>query len=82
MTLMLIGCFDTMQEAQDTWRCDSCWCGGLQVCWHKFTRYWEVDEKLVPVKEGVWVATAKDLVAACDENTIGGLPCPECLTRA
>ncbi|KAK9795484.1 hypothetical protein WJX73_003546 [Symbiochloris irregularis] len=43
----------------------------VQVCWHKFTRYWDVEEKLVPVKEDVWVATPKDLVAACDENTIG-----------
>jgi glutamate decarboxylase len=44
---------------------------GVQVCWEKFCRYFEVEPRLVP-----WTADQHQLsgaaaAAACDENTIG-----------
>jgi glutamate decarboxylase len=42
-----------------------------QVCWHKFTRYWDVSERVITL-EGHELLTDPDrAIAACDENTIG-----------
>jgi glutamate decarboxylase len=43
----------------------------VQVCWHKFARYWDVDQRLVPVEGERYVLSAEEAVKACDENTIG-----------
>jgi len=46
-------------------------CYSVQVCWEKFCRYFDVEEKYVPLEEGRYVITAdlaRDLI---DENTIG-----------
>ena len=43
----------------------------VQVCWHKFARYWDVDQHLVPVEGERYCLNAEEAVKACDENTIG-----------
>ena len=43
----------------------------VQVCWHKFCRYWDVEPKEVPIRKGETTMHPEDVAAACDENTIG-----------
>jgi glutamate decarboxylase len=43
----------------------------VQVCWEKFCRYWDVEARLVPVGPDSTCLAASDVVAHCDENTIG-----------
>ncbi|WP_321403749.1 glutamate decarboxylase [Maridesulfovibrio sp.] len=43
----------------------------VQVCWEKFCRYWEVEPRLIPVSDGHYSMKTEDILAACDENTIG-----------
>ena len=42
-----------------------------QVCWHKFLRYWDVEERPVPLEGNHYVTDPERAAAACDENTIG-----------
>jgi glutamate decarboxylase len=42
-----------------------------QVCWHKFVRYWDVEERAVPLEGNHYVTDPERAAAACDENTIG-----------
>jgi glutamate decarboxylase len=42
-----------------------------QVCWHKFLRYWDVEERSVPLEGNQNVTDPERAAAACDENTIG-----------
>jgi glutamate decarboxylase len=42
----------------------------VQVCWHKFARYWEVEERLVPMEGNRFILSAEEAVKHCDENTI------------
>jgi glutamate decarboxylase len=44
---------------------------GVQVCWEKFCRYWEVEPRYVPMEEGRRVLDGEEAVKLCDENTIG-----------
>lgn len=48
----------------------------LQVCWEKFTRYFDVEEKFVHLTEDCYVLTPEKAIALVDENTIGKLPLP------
>lgn len=41
------------------------------MCWEKFTRYFDVEEKFVTVSEGTYIATPEGVISQCDENTIG-----------
>ncbi|KAA0016182.1 glutamate decarboxylase [Antrihabitans cavernicola] len=43
----------------------------VQVCWDKFMRYWDVEERLVPLEGNKLHLTADRLWDFCDENTIG-----------
>ena len=43
----------------------------VQVCWHKFCRYWEVEPNEVTIRPGETTMHPDDVAAACDENTIG-----------
>ncbi|KAK9845671.1 hypothetical protein WJX84_007220 [Apatococcus fuscideae] len=43
----------------------------VQVCWEKFTRYFDVEEKFVPMEEDCFVLTPEKAIALVDENTIG-----------
>ncbi|HEX7586811.1 MAG TPA: pyridoxal-dependent decarboxylase, partial [Anaerolineae bacterium] len=40
----------------------------VQVCWHKFARYWDIEERLVPVEGDRFVLSAAEAVKLCDEN--------------
>ncbi|KAK9833735.1 hypothetical protein WJX74_004401 [Apatococcus lobatus] len=43
----------------------------VQVCWEKFTRYFDVEEKFVEMEEDCYVLTPEKAIALVDENTIG-----------
>jgi glutamate decarboxylase len=43
----------------------------VQVCWEKFARYFDVEIRQVPLREGALGLRPRDLEAYCDENTIG-----------
>ncbi len=45
--------------------------GPVQVCWHKFARYFDVELREIPMKPGQYVAHPEDVLARCDDNTIG-----------
>jgi len=44
---------------------------GVQVCWEKFCRYWQVEPRLVPMEPEHPHLAGQEAVAHCDENTIG-----------
>jgi len=46
----------------------------VQVCWEKFAVYWDIELRHAPMKkENGYRVDMKDLIALCDENTIGVL---------
>ncbi len=49
-------------------------CGPVQICWHKFARYWDVEIREIPMEPGRLFMDPARMVAACDENTIGVVP--------
>ncbi|MDA8746189.1 glutamate decarboxylase [Rubripirellula amarantea] len=48
--------------------------GPVQVCWHKFTRYWDVEHREIPMENGRLIMTPEEVLKRCDENTIGVVP--------
>ncbi len=48
--------------------------GPVQVCWHKFTRYWDVEHREIPMEDGRLLMTPEEVLKRCDENTIGVVP--------
>ena len=49
-------------------------CGPVQVCWHKFARYFDVELREIPLKRDAVGMTPDQVAAFCDENTIGLVP--------
>jgi glutamate decarboxylase len=49
-------------------------CGPVQVCWHKFARYWDVELREIPMEGDRLIMTAEEAIKRCDENTIGVVP--------
>ena len=49
-------------------------CGPVQVCWHKFARYWDVEIREIPMEPGQLFMDAERMLEAVDENTIGVVP--------
>jgi glutamate decarboxylase len=49
-------------------------CGPVQICWHKFARYWDVELREIPMEGNRLIMTPDEVVARCDENTIGVVP--------
>src|SRR5580658_2372903 len=45
--------------------------GPVQVCWHKFCRYFDVEIREVPMEGDRLLLTAEEALKRCDENTIG-----------
>jgi glutamate decarboxylase len=45
--------------------------GPVQVCWHKFARYWDVELREIPMDNGRFLMTPEEVLKRCDENTIG-----------
>jgi glutamate decarboxylase len=48
--------------------------GPVQICWHKFTRYWDVEHREIPMDKGRLLMTPEEVIERCDENTIGVVP--------
>ncbi len=42
----------------------------VHVCWEKFAKYFDVEQRLVPMEEGNYTLTAKKVAENIDENTI------------
>src|SRR5271154_6566311 len=49
-------------------------CGPVQVCWHKFGRYFDVEVREVPVEHERYLMGPEQALARCDENTIMVVP--------
>ncbi len=49
-------------------------CGPVQICWHKFARYFDVELREVPCSGDRLELTPEEVLARCDENTIGVVP--------
>jgi glutamate decarboxylase len=45
--------------------------GPVQVCWHKFARYFDVELRELPMEDGSYTLPPLQLAHYCDENTIG-----------
>ncbi len=43
----------------------------VQVCWHKFAAYWDVEQRLIPMEGERFLLEPTEAIAQCDENTIG-----------
>lgn len=48
--------------------------GPVQICWHKFTRYWDIEHREIPMEKGRLIMTPEEVLDRCDENTIGVVP--------
>jgi len=48
--------------------------GPVQICWHKFTRYWDIEHREIPMEQGRLLMTPEEAIKLCDENTIGVVP--------
>lgn len=48
--------------------------GPVQICWHKFARYWDVELREIPMEHGRLLMTPEEVLKRCDENTIGVVP--------
>lgn len=49
-------------------------CGPVQVVWHKFARYWDIELREVPMAEGRYGLTVDEMLARVDEHTILVVP--------
>ncbi len=49
-------------------------CGPVQVVWHKFARYWDVEMREVPMAPGRYGMDVEQMLARVDENTIMVMP--------
>ena len=49
-------------------------CGPVQVVWHKFARYWDIEIREVPMSHGHYMMDPADVLARVDENTIMVVP--------
>jgi glutamate decarboxylase len=49
-------------------------CGPVQVVWHKFARYWDIEMREVPMSPNHYCMTPDDVLERVDENTIMVVP--------
>ncbi len=49
-------------------------CGPVQICWHKFARYWDIELREIPMEKDRLIMTPEEVIKRCDENTIGVVP--------
>lgn len=49
-------------------------CGPVQICWHKFARYWDIELREIPMESNRLLMTPDEVISRCDENTIGVVP--------
>jgi glutamate decarboxylase len=48
--------------------------GPVQICWHKFVRYWDIELREIPMEGERLIMTPEEALARVDENTIGVVP--------
>jgi len=49
-------------------------CGPVQVVWHKFARYWDVEMREIPMSPGSYCMDVEQMLERVDENTIMVVP--------
>ena len=49
-------------------------CGPVQVVWHKFARYWDVEIREIPMAPGRYGMDVEQMLERVDENTIMVVP--------
>jgi glutamate decarboxylase len=49
-------------------------CGPVQVVWHKFAKYWDVEMREIPMSPGRYQMDAEQMLERVDENTIMVVP--------
>ncbi|HZC53680.1 MAG TPA: glutamate decarboxylase [Mycobacterium sp.] len=49
-------------------------CGPVQVVWHKFARYWDIEMREVPMSHGHYAMDPVSMLERVDENTIMVVP--------
>jgi glutamate decarboxylase len=49
-------------------------CGPVQVVWHKFAKYWDVEIREVPMAPGRYMMEPEQMLERVDENTIMVVP--------
>ena len=49
-------------------------CGPVQVVWHKFAKYWDVEIREIPMSPGRYQMAAEQMLERVDENTIMVVP--------
>ncbi|CAK7193004.1 Glutamate decarboxylase [Commensalibacter sp. Nvir] len=49
-------------------------CGPVQVCWHKFAKYFDVELREIPLEKNRLLMTPEEVCKRIDENTIGVVP--------
>jgi glutamate decarboxylase len=49
-------------------------CGPVQVVWHKFARYWDIELREVPMSHGSYAMDPASMLERVDENTIMVVP--------
>ncbi len=45
--------------------------GPVQICWHKFCKYWDIEHREIPMDKGRFIMDDKEVLKYIDENTIG-----------
>ena len=46
----------------------------MQICWHKFCRYWDIEMREIPMAPGKWKMDVERMLEQVDENTIVVVP--------
>ncbi|KNC11996.1 glutamate decarboxylase [Klebsiella sp. RIT-PI-d] len=49
-------------------------CGPVQICWHKFARYFDVELREIPLEGDRLIMSPEEVLKRVDENTIGVMP--------
>ena len=49
-------------------------CGPVQVCWHKFAKYWDIELREIPLEGDRFIMNAEEVLKRVDENTIMVVP--------
>ncbi len=49
-------------------------CGPVQICWHKFAKYWDIELREIPMEGDRLIMTPEEVIKRCDENTMGVVP--------
>ena len=45
-------------------------CSPVQICWHKFARYWDIELREIPMEHDRLLMTPEEVLKRCDENSV------------